>query len=119
LFADETALDGPVTGTSRFAADFARRGIRDGRGRSLRDFDLRTRIFRYPCSYLIYSDDFDALPEPARGYVYHRLLEVLSGRDQTPAFATLSAGDRQAILEILLATKKGLPADWKAYDKRS
>jgi hypothetical protein len=119
LFADETALDGPVKGTSTFATDFAARGIRDGRGRSLRDFDLRTRIFQYPCSYLIYSDDFDALPEPARGYVYRRLLEVLTGRDRTPAFAKLTATDRQAILEILLATKKGLPADWKAYDKRS
>jgi hypothetical protein len=119
LFADETALDGPVKGTSTFATDFTARGIRDSRGRSLRDFDLRTRIFKYPCSYLIYSDDFDALPEPARGYVYRRLLEVLSGRDHTPEFARLSAADRQAILEILLATKKGLPADWKAYDKRS
>jgi hypothetical protein len=119
LFADETTLDGPVNGTSTFAADFAARGIRDARGRSLRDFDLHTRIFKYPCSYLIYSDDFDALPEPARGYVYRRLLEVLSGRDQTPAFARISAADRQAILEILLATKKGLPAGWKAYDKRS
>ena len=56
---------------------------------------------------------FDALPEPARDYVYRRLLEVLSGRDQDPAFARLSAPDRQAILEILLATKRGLPDEWK------
>jgi hypothetical protein len=119
LFADEAPLDGPVKGTSTFATDFAARGVRDARGRSLRDFDLRTRTFKYPCSYLIYSDDFDALPEPARSYVYRRLLEVLSGRDTSPEFARLSAADRRAILEILFATKKGLPADWKAYDKRS
>jgi hypothetical protein len=119
LFADEAALDGPVTGTSTFAADVTARGVRDARGRSLRDFDLRTRTFKYPCSYLIYSEDFDALPDPARSYVYRRLLEVLSGRDQSPEFAKLSAADRRVILEILLATKKGLPADWKAYEKRS
>ena len=83
----------------------------------MRDLDLTTRIFRYPCSYLIYSDSFDALPEPAREYVYHRLLQVLSGQDQSPDFARLSASDRQAILEILLDTKHGLPEEWQGYAK--
>ena len=85
------------------------------KGRSLRDFDLHDRIFRYPCSYLIYSAAFDALPEPAKGYVYHRLLQVLSGQDQSADFASLSAQDRQAILSILLETKPGLPAEWQDY----
>ena len=75
------------------------------KGRSLRDFDLQTRLFRYPCSYLIYSEAFDALPEPAKTYVYRRLFEVLSGRDQSPEFARLTASDRRAVLEILVATK--------------
>ena len=78
----------------------------------MRDFDLQTRIFKYPCSYLIYSEDFDALPAPAKSYVYHRLFEVLTGRDRRPEFAKLTREDRQAILEILLATKKGLPEEW-------
>ena len=68
----------------------------------MRDFDLHKRIFRYPCSYLIYSEAFDALPEPARGYVYHRLLQVLSGEDQSEDFTRLSASDRRAVLEILV-----------------
>lgn len=55
LFSDEATLTAPIRGTSSFAADFARRGPRDGRGRSLRDFDLQRRLFQYPCSYLIYS----------------------------------------------------------------
>jgi len=111
--AAETPLDDPIAGTSGFAEEFAARGPRDSRGRSLRDFDLQRRLFKYPCSYLIYSEAFDALPGPARDHVYHRLLEVLSGRDQDPAFARVSAPDRQAILEILLATKRGLPDEWK------
>ncbi len=82
---------------SQFAREFAARGPRDSKGRSLRDFDLRTRIFRYPCSYLIYSAAFDALPEPAKAYVYHRLLQILSGQDQSADFAgavgTGPAGD--------------------------
>jgi hypothetical protein len=119
LFVNETSLPNldakQAIATSAFAREFAARGPRDSKGRSLRDFDLGTRIFRYPCSYLIYSDAFDALPEPSRTYVYHRLLEILSGRDQSPEFATLSAKDRQAILEILLETKQGLPDEWKKY----
>jgi hypothetical protein len=117
LFANEAQLDSPVKGDSTFTQEFAARGQRDPKGRSLRDFDLNTRIFRYPCSYLIYSEAFDALPEPAKGYVYHRLLEVLTGREQSPDFAKLTGEDRRAILEILLATKPGLPDEWKQYQQ--
>ena len=117
LFANEARLESAVKGDSGFAQEFASRGPRDPQGRSLRDFDLSTRIFKYPCSYLIYSEAFDALPEPAKGYVYHRLLEVLTGRDQSPDFAKLTGEDRRAILEILLATKPGLPDEWKKYRK--
>jgi hypothetical protein len=119
LFAGEAPLGGvdarKVIADSAFAREFAAHGVRDAKRRSLRDFDLHDRTFRYPCSYLIYSSAFDALPEPAKGYVYHRLLEVLSGQDQSPDFAGLSAQDRQAILSILLETKPGLPAEWRDY----
>ena len=119
LFVNEAPLSGPggegIEGSSTFAKEFTARGVRDAQGRSLRDFDLKTRIFRYPCSYLIYSASFDALPEPAKGYVYHRLLQVLTGQDKSGDFSGLSEGDRRAILEILLATKPGLPAEWGEY----
>jgi hypothetical protein len=121
LFSNEAPLFGSdatrIDKTSAFAKEFAARGIRDRKGRSLRDFDLRTRTFRYPCSYLIYSDSFDSLPEPAKSYVYHRLLEVLTGGDSSSDFAGLSEEDRRAILEILLATKTGLPEEWRGYAK--
>ena len=119
LFANEAPLEAPVEGTSGFAEQFAKLGPRDSQGRSLRDFDLHARIFKYPCSYLIYSESFDSLPSPARDYVYHRVLEVLTGRDQSPDFARLTKDDRRAILEILLATKPGLPAEWKQYAKQA
>jgi hypothetical protein len=119
LFANETALPNldpkQIVAASQFAREFAARGPRDSKGRSLRDFDLHTRIFRYPCSYLIYSAAFDALPGPAKAYVYQRLLQILSGQDQSADFAALSASDRQAIFEILLETKPGLPPEWKTY----
>lgn len=115
LFANEAPLEEPVAGTSGFIEEFAALGPRDSRGRSLRDFDLRKRIFKYPCSYLIYSEAFDAIPSPAKEYIYRRLFEVLSGRDQSSEFAALSSEDRRAILEILVATKSGLPEEWKQF----
>jgi hypothetical protein len=115
LFTNEAPITGEIRGTSGFTDEFASRGPRDSRGRSLRDFDLHTRIFKYPCSYLIYSEDFDAIPAPAQGYIYRRLLEILTGRDQSPDFAKLNTQERQTILEILLATKPNLPSEWKAY----
>lgn len=114
LFCDEAALTAKIEGTSGFREEFAKAGVRDGKGRSLRDFDLERRLFRYPCSYLIYSPSFDALPAAAREYIYQRLHDVLTGKDESPAFKHLMADDRRAILEILRETKKGLPESWKA-----
>ena len=119
LFANEAAQPErnaqSVIAASAFAREFAARGPFDSRGRSLRQFDLHTRLFRFPCSYLIYSEAFDALPEPAKGYVYSRLLQILSGNDSSGDFDALAAADRRAILEILLETKPGLPQAWRDY----
>ena len=79
LFVDEAPLTSPIQGTTGFAATFSARGPRDRRERSLRQFDLRTRLFRYPCSYMVYTDAFDGLPTEARSAVYQRMWRVLSG----------------------------------------
>lgn len=113
LFTGEARLTEPVTGVSGFAESFGRGAPRDGHGRSLRDLDLKTRLPRYPCSYLIYSEAFDGMPAVVRDRIYRRLWEVLSGTDTDPRFASLSPEDRKAILEILLATKEGLPEYWR------
>jgi len=107
LLAKEATLPGAVSGTSSFAADFAKTGPHDSRGRSLRDLDLQTRVFKYPFSYLVYSESFDALPPVVKMYVYRRVREVLSGKDQRPEFAHLTPDLRQAISEILTETKPG------------
>src|SRR5262249_7498022 len=72
LFADEAPLTGRIEGTSEFANEFSKQGPRDRQGRSLRDFDLETRLFRYPLSYQIYSEAFNGLPELALEFVYRR-----------------------------------------------
>lgn len=113
LFADEARLQAPVRGSAAFAERFAAEGPRDRQGRSLRQLDLNTRLLRYPCSYLIYSPAFDALPPAARNAIYRRMWDVLSGRDPDRRYRRLSAGDRRAIVEILRDTRTDLPADWQ------
>jgi hypothetical protein len=110
LFVDEAKLTDRVRGTSGFAERFSSTGPRDRKGRSLHELDLNQRLMKYPCSYLIYSPAFDALPLLAKVPIYKRLWEVLSGEAQEPRYrAALSLADRQAIVEILKDTKKDLP----------
>jgi len=114
LFTEEAPLTSPVSGDPAYLQAFAALGPRDPAGRSLRDFDLQTRIFRYPCSFLIYSEAFDKLPPPIHDHLLQRLHEILTGKDTSPEFARIPGEQRQAILEILRATKPGLPEYWSA-----
>ncbi|MDB6064088.1 MAG: hypothetical protein JWR26_296 [Pedosphaera sp.] len=117
LFRDEALLHGPLKGTSIFARQFARIGPHASGGRSLRQFDLNSRLFRYPCSYLIYSPAFDALPGPMKEFLWTRLEQILSGNDHSPAYAAFAAPDRQAVFQILRETKPEFAAWLK--DKRA
>ncbi len=119
LFTEEAPIKGPVSGATRFAETFAAQGPCDHQGRSLRQFDLQTRLFKYPCSYLIYSDAFDALPDKLRERLYQRLFDILTGKDSGADFASIPGPTRQAVLEILRETKKGLPDYWKADKSRA
>ena len=113
LFTDEAPLAGPVRGTTDFARVFSQAGPRDKKGRSLRDFDLDKRLFRYPLTYMIYSEAFDCMPPAALDRIYRKLYNVLLGAEKNPAFARLGAEDRNAIYEILLETKANLPDYWR------
>lgn len=113
LFSGEASLTAPIKGTSGYAEQFASSGPRDKQGRSLRDLDMTTRMFKYPCSYLIYSKSFDELPSQSRDYVLQKLWDVLSGKETSKEFSHLLPADRRAILEILYDTKPGLPEYWK------
>ena len=114
LFVDEAPLAAKVVGSAAFAERFLAVGPRDRRGRSLRELDMRTRMMRYPCSYMIYSAAFDGLPTTVRDGVYRRLWQVLSGRDRSARYARLSVADRRAIVEILRDTKQNLPDYFRA-----
>ncbi|MEN9652673.1 MAG: hypothetical protein RL303_393 [Verrucomicrobiota bacterium] len=113
LFRDEAAWPaGGVGGDGVFAAAYARTRKADPQGRSLRDLDLRTRLFRYRCSPLIYSESFAGLPKPLRDLTLLRLSAGLRAYPPGPGFGHLPEAERQAIHEILSATLPGLPEGW-------
>jgi hypothetical protein len=115
LFAGEAPLEDPVQGVSTFTQTFSARGPRDKQGRSLRDYDLKNRLFKYPLSYMVYSEAFDSLPVQVKDRIYQRVYAILTRKDPDPKFSKLSEQDRRAILEILRDTKPGLPVYWAAH----
>ena len=77
LMRNESPLEQVVQGTSTFAETFASQGPLDSQNRSLRQFDLQTRLFRHRISYLIYTPEFQALPKeilvPLRAHLQETL----------------------------------------------
>ncbi len=113
LFTEEATIKDGLEGSSTFTKDFESFGPTDSKGRSLRQFDLKKRVFKYPCSFLIYSKAFNELPAQTKNHVYKRLWEILTEKDTSGDFAAIASGTRRAILEILVETKSDLPDYWK------
>jgi hypothetical protein len=111
---NEATLSGKLEGTSGFAAKFSQRGPMDKKGRSLRQLDLERRLFRYPCSYMIYSPLFDGLAPQAKEAIYRRLWMILSGQSKDRKYSRMSLQDRVSIVEILQDTKKDIPPYFRA-----
>lgn len=104
LFCDETMLTSEVKGSLAFRGDFTECGPKDSQDRSLRDFDMKTRMFKYPCSYLIYSSAFEGLNKDLRREVIAQLGDILEGRNNLPKYDHLTPTTRREILEILRET---------------
>jgi hypothetical protein len=113
LFADEVPLPaGGVEGDAAFKNDFLR-GRRVAIGdASLKDFDLRTRLFKYRCSYLIYSPVFEGMPPAMKERVYRRLGGALSVEQPEKEYAYLPEAEKQTIRAILKETLRDLPSRW-------
>ena len=115
LFKDEAALPaGGIQGSPEFRDMFQKRGPRTAAGESLRDLDLKQRLFRNRCSYLINSAQFAALPRPLQQRIYARLAKALQPAEPDPRYAYLPADERARIVAVLRETHRGLPAGWLA-----
>lgn len=114
LFKDEAELpQGGIEGDEGFQIAFTENAPHSSEGRSLKDFQLLNRIFKYRCSYMIYSLTFRHLPRQLKETVMQRLDLVLAGRDETGRYDYLSESERGHIRTILAETLHGAPDAWK------
>lgn len=110
LFADEAPLPpSGVEGDPAYKADFLRTRRPTKSGLFLKDLDLRTRLFKHRCSYMIYSPVFTGLPSPMKERIYRRLAAALNSTDK--AYDYLPKPEKQAIRQILTATLPEFPPD--------
>ena len=112
LFVDEAPLTDKVGASSAYAKVFAEKGPKDSKGRSLREFNLGTRLFENPCSFLIYSEAFQSLPKKLKDEIYMKLWKILTGENNQAEFSKLTVDSRKAIYEILKETLSDLPDYW-------
>ncbi len=112
LFTEEVKFPAKLEGSQPFREAFQKNAKRDSKGRSLKDFDLNTRLFRYPCSFLIDSEAFRKLPKQVRDAVLNRLHNILTGKDPHPDFQNVHPDDAKAVLEILRETAPDLTEGW-------
>ncbi|QEG18540.1 hypothetical protein [Gimesia maris] len=118
LFLDEAPLTGPLQGTTDYQTSFEQSGKRDARGRSLKDFDLQTKLFRHRLSYLIYTDSFKKMPSAARRRILKNIYAFLTApaAELEPSWDVdpdaFPVQERQAILQIVTETLDNLPEFW-------
>jgi hypothetical protein len=106
LFADEAKFPvGGIGGDALLKKYFAGRARRTKAGLSLRDFDLRTRIFKHRCSYMIHSAAFTGFPAPLKQQIFEEIRAALNPTKAHPASAHLPAAEKRTIAAILSATK--------------
>ena len=104
LFQGEALLpSGGLTADAAFVRDFLGRRVAAPSGSSLRDLELKERLFRHRCSYMIYTPGFKALQPVMKETVLRSLQEALSER-APEEFGYLPASEKRAILHILRET---------------
>jgi hypothetical protein len=109
LFLGEQPPSVPLIARPGFAERLEPKAPKDRLGRSCAQLDLATRLLRYPCSYMVYSEAFDGLPAAVKQAIYARMADVLSSTDRRVGDARVSVADRRAVLEILRETKPDFP----------
>ncbi len=111
LFRNEHQMKGDgVDGGEAFQEAFAQNRRPSSEDRALKDLRLYERMFKYRCSYVIYSEVFDHLTPWLKEAVYLQLSNALRSEDDNDLSGHLSLTERQRILAILQETKEDWPA---------
>jgi len=105
LFRNEAALgeDG-LDGAEAFQAAFFSSIPKAKNGDSLADFQLHSRLFKFPCSYMIYSAAFQNLPATVKRRTLEKMKTILTAAEPSDGYEYLKPSTRQRILTILQDT---------------
>jgi hypothetical protein len=105
LFKEEAVLpDGGIEGTQAFVDEFSASAPLSKEGRSLKDFQLLGRLFKYRCSYMVYSVTFQHLIPQLKTPVMKQLKAVMTAHQTPERYAHLSDSERKSIHKILTDT---------------
>jgi hypothetical protein len=96
-----------VEGSDAFTEAFKARGVKTGKGKSLRDFRLYGRIFKNRCSYMIHSMAFKGLPELVKERIFYHLRQELDKEAENH----LSSREKTTLLGILEETVPGFRSE--------
>lgn len=105
FFKNEADPGEDLAGSVEFQRVFEARFPRTADGRSLGDFQLYQHLFKYRCSYMVYSKAFSELPPRVMRAVLERMKRVLAGEDAHVDW--LSSSERRKIAAILTETLPG------------
>lgn len=119
LFKDEARLPEGLEGSADFSKAFHAGAVLASNGSSLKDLDLKGRLFKNRCSYLIYSEAFLALPTILKAQIYERLAKALNPAKPDPAYAYISSEERRRIAQILSETHPEFRQIWKNVADKS
>ena len=105
FFKDETDIGENTEGSEEFQKSFETRFPRTKDGQSLADFKLYGRIFKHPCSFMVYSQTFQNLPSRVKQAVLTQMRKALAGND--PRITWLKSSECTKIEAILVETLPG------------
>lgn len=112
LFRGAAPLPEGVVGSEAFRRVFAQDAPRSRAGHTLKDLQLRERIFAQRCSFLIYSETFTALPGQLKDRILDRLHTALRDEDPRGRYSFLETEEKRRIYDILEETHPDAKARW-------
>jgi hypothetical protein len=103
LFKNEPKLPNPLDiALSPFARQFQELKINPEKVDMLREFDLKTRLFKYPCSYMINNRIISSLPKEIKELFYAKLVKTLDPNSfVTNRYSHLVESDKISIDQFL------------------
>ncbi|HRE05301.1 MAG TPA: hypothetical protein PKX00_06810 [Opitutaceae bacterium] len=113
LFRGAAPLPDGVVGHEEFRRALAADAPRSAEGHALKDLHLEGRLFRFRCSYLIYSAAFRGLPDTLKVRVLDRLRTELQSKDPNGRYAYIPEEERQQIFSLLRQTHADARECWK------